>query len=235
MSDQIVLHANKREEQGKGASRRLRKQGLVPAVIYGAGKEPKMISVDHNKLLRYEMDESFFSSILKVEIDGGDEENVIIRDYQRDPVKPFVLHLDLLRIKMSEKMNTTTPLHFIGDADAVGIKAGGVLQRLITEVDILCMPADLPEAIEVDVSALDIGDSLHLSQIVMPEGVELAAMIQMGEADEEDKATMDLGIVSIQAPRAEVEEIDEGETEAEGDDSEANSDSSDDANGDKTT
>ena len=234
MSDQIVLHAKKREEQGKGASRRLRKQGQVPTIIYGAGKEPKMISLDHNKLLRYEMDESFFSSILKVEIDGGDEENVIIRDYQRDPVKPFVLHVDLLRIKMSEKMHTTTPLHFVGDEEAAGIKAGGILQRLITEVDILCMPADLPEAIEVDVSALDIGDSLHLSQIVMPEGVELAAMIQMDEADEEDKATMDLGIVSIQAPRAEVEEIDEEAAGAEGDDSAADSDSSDDAaDGDK--
>ena len=97
MSDQIVLHAKKREQQGKGASRRLRKQGLVPTIIYGGGKEPKMISLDHNKLLRYEMDESFFSSILKVEIDGGDEENVIIRDYQRDPVKPFILQGEVLR------------------------------------------------------------------------------------------------------------------------------------------
>ena len=223
MSDQIVLHAKKREEQGKGASRRLRKEGLVPTIIYGAGKEPKMISLNHNKLLKYELEESFFSSILKVEIDGGDEENVIIRDYQRDPVKPFILHVDLLRIKMSEKMHTSTPLHFIGDEDAVGIKAGGILQRLINEVDILCMPADLPEAIEVDVSALDIGESLHLSQIVLPEGVELAAMIQMEEAEEEEKATMDLGIVSIQAPRAEVEVE---ETAAEGEDS-AVSDSSD--------
>ncbi len=205
MSDQIVLHAKKREEQGKGASRRLRKEGLVPTIIYGAGKEPKMISLDHNKLLRYEMDDSFFSSILKVEIDGGDEENVIIRDYQRDPVKPFILHVDLLRIRMSEKMHTTTPLTFVGDEDSVGVKAGGLLQRLISEVDILCMPADLPESIEVDVSGLDIGDSIHLSQIKMPEGVELAAMIQMDEADDEHKADLDLGVIAIHAPRAEAE------------------------------
>ncbi len=205
MSDQIVLHAKKREEQGKGASRRLRKEGLVPTIIYGAGKEPKMISLDHNKLLRYEMDDSFFSSILKVEIDGGDEENVIIRDYQRDPVKPFILHVDLLRIKMSEKMHTTTPLTFVGDENSVGVKAGGSLQRLISEVDILCMPADLPESIEIDVSALDIGDSIHLSQIKMPEGVELAAMIQMDEADDDHKADLDLGVVAIHAPRTEAE------------------------------
>ncbi len=230
MSDQIVLHAKKREEQGKGASRRLRKEGQVPTIIYGAGKEPKMISLDHNKLLRFEMDESFFSSILKVEIEGSDEENVIIRDYQRDPVKPFILHVDLLRIKMSEKMQTSTPLHFVGDEEAVGIKAGGLLQRLITEVEIACMPADLPEAIEVDVSALDIGDSIHLSQITMPEGVELVAMIQMEEADEENKADMDLGVVSIQAPRAEEVESEEVEAADAGDDSaESGDDKADDA------
>jgi large subunit ribosomal protein L25 len=211
MSDQIVLHAKKREEQGKGASRRLRKEGQVPTIIYGAGKEPKMISLDHNKLLRYEMDDSFFSSILKVEIDGGDEENVIIRDYQRDPVKPKILHVDLLRIKMSEKMHTSTPLNFIGDENSVGVKAGGVLQRLVNEVDIACMPGDLPESIDVDVSALDIGDSIHLSQLVMPEGVELLAMIQMDEADDEHKSELDLGVVSIQAPRAVTTDSEESE------------------------
>ncbi len=230
MSDQIVLHAKAREEQGKGASRRLRKEGLVPTIIYGAGKEPKMISLNHNKLLRHEMDESFFSSILKVEIDGGDEENVIIRDYQRDPVKPFILHVDLLRIKMSEKMQTSTPLHFIGDEDAVGIKEGGILQRLITEIEIICMPGDLPEAIEVDVAALDIGDSIHLSQIIMPKGVELVAMMQMEEAEEEHKAEMDLGVVSIQAPRAEVEPE---ETEVDDEAAASDDDSSEDGKADK--
>ena len=230
MSEQIVLHAKAREEQGKGASRRLRREGLVPAIIYGAGKEPRMIALDHNKLLRYEMDESFFSSILRVEIDGGDEENVIIRDYHRDPVKPKILHLDLLRIKMSEKMHTSTPLHFIGDEEAVGVKAGGVLQRLINEIEIACMPGDLPEAIEVDVSDLDIGDAIHLSQIKMPEGVELLAMVQMDEADDEHKAELDLGVVAIQAPRAETESTEEESAATEeGSDSEGDASSGDDA------
>lgn len=210
MSDQIVLHAKKREEQGKGASRRLRKEGLVPTIIYGAGKEPKMISLEHSKLLRYEMEDSFFSSILKVEINGGDEENVIIRDYQRDPVKPKILHVDLLRIKMSEKMQTSVPLHFIGEEDAVGVKAGGIVQRIITEVDISCMPADLPEAIEVDISTLDVADSIHLSQLVMPEGVELLAMLQIDEAENEHKSELDLGVVSIQVTRAGSDEDEEG-------------------------
>lgn len=201
MSEQIVLHAKSREEQGKGASRRLRREGLVPTIIYGAGKEPKMISLDHSKLLRYEMEESFFSSILKVEIDGGDEENVLIRDYQRDPVKPKILHVDLLRVKMSEKLHTTVPLHFINDDVAPGVKEGGIMQRLFTEVEVVCLPANLPEAIEVDVSALNIGDAIHLSQITMPEGVELFALIQLEEADEEHKADMDQAVVSIAATR----------------------------------
>lgn len=202
MSEQIVLHAKSREAQGKGASRRLRKEGLVPAIIYGAGKEPRMISLDHSKLLRYEMEESFFSSILRLEIDGGEEENVLIRDYQRDPVKPKVLHVDLLRVKMSEKLHTTVPLHFLGDDVAPGVKAGGILQRLVTEVEIVCLPSDLPEAIDVDVSALEMGHSVHLSELKAPEGVELFAVTQLEEADEEHKAEMDLAVVSITAPRA---------------------------------
>ncbi len=224
MSEQIVLHAKTREQQGKGASRRLRKEGQVPAIIYGAGKEPKTVSLEHSKLLRYEMEESFFSSILKVEIDGGEEENVIIRDYQRDPVKPKILHVDLLRIKMSESMQTSVPLHFVGEDLAPGIKAGGILQRQINEVEITCMPGNLPEAIEVDVSGLEIGDAVHLTQIAMPEGVELLALQHMEEADDEHKAEMDLGVVSIQAPRAETEtEVeDAGEESA---DSESGTDS----------
>lgn len=201
MSDQIVLHAKKREEQGKGASRRLRKEGLVPAIIYGAGKEPTMIALQHSKLLRYEQEESFFSSILKVEIDGGAEENVLLRDYQRDPVKPKVLHVDLLRVNMSEKIHTTVPLHFTNDDVCAGAKEGGIMQRLIAEVDIVCMPSNLPEYIEVDVIDLEVGESLHLSDIKVPEGVELMDMIHMEEADEEHKASLDLAIVSVQAPR----------------------------------
>ncbi len=227
MSEQIVLHARARTEQGKGASRRLRKEGLVPAIIYGAGKEPKMISLEHSKLLRYELEESFFSSILKVEIDGGAEENVIIRDYQRDPVKPKVLHVDLLRIKMSESMQTSVPLHFVGEDVSPGIKAGGILQRQINEIEIACMPGKLPEAIDVDVSSLEIGDSIHLSQIVMPEGVELLALQHMEDADEEHKAEMDLGVVSIQAPRAASEsaEAEEGGAETDtGSDAESTGD-----------
>ncbi|MCK5726465.1 MAG: 50S ribosomal protein L25 [Thiotrichaceae bacterium] len=99
MSNAVVLHAKSREAQGKGASRRLRKEGLVPAIIYGAGKEPKMVALDHNKLLQHERNESFFTTTIQVETDGGDSENVIVRDYHRDPVKPKVLHLDLMRVK----------------------------------------------------------------------------------------------------------------------------------------
>ncbi|CAA6814660.1 MAG: LSU ribosomal protein L25p [uncultured Thiotrichaceae bacterium] len=211
MSDQIVLHAKKREEQGKGASRRLRKEGLVPAIIYGAGKEPSMIALQHSKLLRYEQEDSFFASILKVEIDGGDEENVLIRDYQRDPVKPKILHIDLLRVNMAEKIHTSVPLHFINDEMSVGVKEGGIMQRLIVEVDIVCLPTALPEYIEVDVSDLDIGGSIHISDIKAPEGVELMDMVHMEEADDEHKSSLDLAIVSVQAPRgASTADEDEG-------------------------
>ena len=207
MSESIVLHAKSRDQQGKGASRRLRKEGKVPTIIYGAGQEPRMVSLEHHKLLRFEQEESFFSSILKVDIDGSDEENVIIRDYQRDPVKPRILHVDLLRINMSEKLHTTVPLHFEGDDACPGIKEGGALQRLITEADIICLPTDLPEALVVDISAMGIGDSLHLSNIALPEGIELVVFSQIDDdATEEERAEVDYAVANMTAPRTEEEE-----------------------------
>jgi len=228
MSDQVILHAKSREAKGKGASRRLRKSGQVPAIIYGAGQEPRMISIDHNKLLKYELDDSFFSSILKIDIDGGDTENVLIRDYHRDPVKPKILHLDFLRVNMKEKLSTTVPVHFVGDENAPGIIEGGSLQRLVSELDIMCLPDDLPEFIEIDVSELTIGSSIRMAEVKAPEGVEIYAQVQMAEADAEQSDEMNLGLVSIAAPTVEVEEESASEVEAEGETAAADADKKDD-------
>ncbi|HHL18433.1 MAG TPA: 50S ribosomal protein L25/general stress protein Ctc [Thiothrix sp.] len=201
MSENIVLHAQTRVEQGKGASRRLRKAGLVPAIIYGAGQEPKMVTLDHSKLLRYEQDESFFASVLKVDIDGANKENVIIRDYQRDPVKPKVLHVDLMRINMSEKLHTSVPLHYEGDAVSPAGKEGALLQRFITEVEVICLPADLPEAIVVDMSAIEVGHAVHLFDIKLPENVELAVSAQVEDMNDEECEAMNLAIASMVMPK----------------------------------
>ena len=197
MSESIVLHAQARVEQGKGASRRLRKAGLVPAIIYGAGQEPKMVSLDHSKLLRYEQDESFFASVLKVDIDGTNQENVIIRDYQRDPVKPKVLHVDLMRINMAEKLHTFIPLHYEDEELSPAGKEGALLQRFITEVEIICLPADLPEAIVVDMSTMEMGQALHLFDIKLPDNVELAVSTQVEDMDAEERESMNLAIASM--------------------------------------
>lgn len=201
MSENIVLHAQARVEQGKGASRRLRRAGQVPAIIYGAGQEPKMVTLEHSKLLRYEQEESFFASVLKVDIDGGSEENVIIRDYQRHPVKPKVLHVDLMRINMAEKLHTSVPLHYEGEDVSPAGKEGALLQRFITEIEIICLPGNLPEAIVVDLSAMEIGDAMHLFDITLPENVELAIAAQIEDMDDEEREAMNLAIASMTMPK----------------------------------
>ena len=205
MADTLTIIAQSRSDSGKGASRRLRRTGLVPGIIYGTGSDPQSISVQHNELAHQLENEAFYSSILSVEIDGK-AQKVVLKNLQRHPARPFIMHLDLLRISGKEVIKMSVPLHFLGEETAPGVKEGGTASHHFTEVEVSCLPADLPEYIDVDVSAMDIGDAIHLSQIKLPEGVELP-VLALGEDH-------DMAVVAILAARVEVEEELEDVTEA---------------------
>jgi large subunit ribosomal protein L25 len=202
MSDLFNIQAVARSDKGKGASRRLRREGLVPGVIYGGGKEPEMISTLHNKLLQHLEHEAFYSSIVNVEVDGKIQ-RVILKDLQRHPAKPFVLHFDLLRVADTDRIKMNVPLHFIGEEEAPGIKAGGTVSHALVDLEIICEAQNLPEYIEVDVSGMDVGDMLHLSDIKLPEGVEVVALSH-GDSHDHDEL-----VVTIHAKVSVTEETEE--------------------------
>lgn len=205
MSDSNTISADTRDEQGTGASRRLRRAGKVPAILYGAGKDTVKLTIDHDEIYHDLEKESFHSSILNVEVDGKGE-RAILRDVQMHPYKPIVMHIDLQRVSASDKIHMNVPFHFTGGEDAPGVKLeGGIISHLMTELDISCLPDDLPEYIEVDVSGLKLGESIHISEITLPKGVESTSAAHGGD---------DLAIVTCAAVRgsqAEEEEIVEEE------------------------
>ncbi len=213
MSEEFNLIAEMRDDQGKGASRRLRRQGKVPAVIYGAGRDPRNLMFDHNKVLRQLEDPSFYSSILNVKV-GEKSRAAIVKDIQRHPSKKQIIHIDLQRIVEDEQIKMQIPIHYLGEEDAVGVKiGGGTVTKIMTELEISCLPKDLPEFLEVDISELELDQMLNVSDISLPEGVEISDIIK-----EQDQA-----IVSIQ----EIKEIIEEEIEDEDSESDGESEGSD--------
>lgn len=211
MSTGFELTAVSRNDLGKSATRRLRKENKVPAVVYGAGSEPVSITLGHNELLHSTENEAFFSHILSLSIDGK-AENVVIKDLQRHPSRAILMHADFLRVDMNEKLKVHVPLHFIGEEVAPGVKQGGVVTHELVDIEIECLPKDLPEFIEVDLTEVDLGGSLHLSDIKMPEGVASVALIHG-----------DLQVASIQANRAALvdeEKSEEASSEVSTDDAE---------------
>jgi large subunit ribosomal protein L25 len=215
MAISFELNAEPRNDTGKGASRRLRHAGKVPAIMYGGGKDPESLSLSHNEVLRNLEHEAFYSHILTVK-SGGTETQAILRDLQRHPSKPVVMHMDLQRISATEKLKTHAPIHFIGEDVAPGVKAGGLVSHDLTEVSIECLPKDLPEYIEVDVSGLDIGDSIHLSGLKVPEGVTL---IDLARGDDHDSTVVSVHVKRVVEeeeiePTAEAEQAAEGDEEA---------------------
>ena len=185
------------EQQGKGASRRLRKQNLVPAIIYGGDAEPTSIAIKSNELVKALEFEAFFSHILTINVDG-ETHQAVIKDLQRHPAKGFPMHADFQRIVKGQKITMNVPMHFAGREDAPGTKEGGVLSTLISDVEISCIPSLLPEYLEIDVSGMAIGDLFRLSDIKLPEGVVI------NELELEDGH--DRTIVNMQPPT--VEEVD---------------------------
>ena len=180
MSVNFNVIAQPRALSGKGASRRLRRTGLVPAIVYGAHLEPEMISVSHNELLKHLEHEAFYSHVLDLKI-GDVASKVVLKDMQRHPAKPFILHVDFMRISQDEKLRMVVPIHFINEEKSKCIKGGGQASHKITEVEVLCLPKDLPEFIAVDMAEMDVGDVVHLSELLLPAGVELA---HVTDADE---------------------------------------------------
>ena len=175
----IEIKADKRSVQGTGASRRLRRESKVPGVVYGAGKEATAIQLDHKDLWFKLKTEAFHASILDMEI-GSDKSQVLLRDYQMHPFKPLILHADFQRVAADRKIHMRVPLHFINEATSPGVKvAGGLVEHVMKELEISCLPKDLPEYLEVDLGNLQAGHSLHLSSIKLPPGVE--AIVPKGE------------------------------------------------------
>jgi large subunit ribosomal protein L25 len=209
MAISFELNAEPRTDTGKGASRRLRHAGKIPAIMYGGNKDPEALTLDHNEVIRNLEHEAFYSHILTIRV-GGSDTRAVLRDLQRHPSKPFVQHMDLQRVSETEKIRMHVPLHFLGEEGAPGVKAGGMVSHEIIEVEVECLPKDLPEYIEVDISGMDVGDSLHLSDLRMPQGAVLLELAR-GEGH-------DLGVVSIHAKRGteEVEEEAAPEAAAEG-------------------
>ena len=166
------LNASKRELQGSGASRRLRRANKVPGIIYGGTAAPALIELDHNDILLALRKEAFHSSVLSLNINGT-VETVLLRDSQMHPYKPLVLHVDFLRVDATHAIHQKVPLHFVNTDIAVGVKlSGGVVSHAMNEVDVACMPQDLPAFIEVDLKDLEGGQTLHVSQLSYPKGVK---------------------------------------------------------------
>jgi large subunit ribosomal protein L25 len=189
---QIEISADKRELQGKGASRRLRGSGKVPGIIYGGENLAQPIELDHNDLYHQLKLEAFHASILTMSVEGQ-KEKVLLRDIQMHPFKAQVLHIDFQRVDPNKKIHMKVPLHFINEDIAPGVKlAGGLVSHVLTELDVSCLPKDLPEFISVDVGELAAGNTIHLSNLQLPEGVEIPLLMK-GE---------DLPVATIAIPRA---------------------------------
>jgi len=185
------LSAEPRNDQGKGASRRLRHSGKVPAILYGAHVEPTRLSLEHHKLMALVADEKFYSSIISIKV-GGQQQPAVVKDVQMHPARNAVLHVDLQRVLENEKIRLYVPIHFKGEAAAPGVKTqGGVVSHHMADLEVVCLPKDLPEYIELDLSGMNLNDSLYVSDIKMGPGVTISALAHGANPP----------VVSIHAPR----------------------------------
>ena len=191
MSNELyTLEAEVREVLGTGASRRLRHANKVPAILYGAGKDAVALTLDHNKVIKAQEDEGFYTHILTLNI-GGESVEAILKDIQRHPFKPKVTHLDFQRVDAAHKIHTKVPVHFINEEAAT--KGGNTIAHHVTEIEITCLPAQLPEFVEVDVAALEVGATVHLSDVALPAGV---VSVELAKGEGHDQA-----VVTLNAPK----------------------------------
>lgn len=208
----ITINTETRTDMGKGASRRLRHEEKMPAIIYGGSKKPVSLTILTKNIRAHLGDELFFSQVLELSIDGKKTEKVVLRDIQYHPYKVDPMHVDFQRVSAKQKMHFHVALHFTGEEAAPGAKHGGLVSHVLHEVEVECLAKNIPEYIEVDMSSMDMGDSLHLTDLVLPKGVELLAL----KHDEDHNEV----VVAIHAPRGIADEDDaavEGDAAAEGD------------------
>ncbi len=204
----LELNATLREDMGKGASRRLRHANLLPAIIYGAGKDPVSITLLQKDVQHKLPDEHFYSQVMSLVVEGK-AEDVLLRDIQHHPYKQEVMHMDFIRVIANKVVNVFSQLHFIGEEESPGVKTeGGVISHVMTEVEIECLPKDIPEHIKVDLSEMHVGDIVHLSNLELPEGVTLVAF-KHEIAEGEEESDFDLAVATMHLRKVEVEEDEE--------------------------
>jgi large subunit ribosomal protein L25 len=221
MSEAFIVVAETRVDEGKGASRRLRRlEGKMPAVIYGIDQEAQSLTLIRKDFEYMLENEACFSSILEVQVDGKSQ-NAIIKDIQRHPAKGFPMHADFLRVRMDQAIKVNVPLHFINEEQCTGVKlGGGMIQKQATDIEIQCLPKDLPEYLEVDMLEVELGGIVHLSDITLPEGA-IATALELGDDH-------DLAIASVIAPRGiKDDDEDEASADAEGDSESSDEDAAD--------
>ena len=196
--NEFEVVAQPRAALGTNANRRLRRSGQIPANLYGGGKDPTPLSLEENRIRKQIENEAFAAHILTVKVEG-EESQAVLKSVHRDPVTNRVIHMDFQRISARSEIHMHVPLHFVNEEDCPGKRAGGIVTHLLVEVEVGCLPKDLPEYVEVDMASLDVGDSVHLSELALPEGVHLMALAHNPDNDQP--------VVSVQPPqKLEVEE-----------------------------
>jgi large subunit ribosomal protein L25 len=220
MSQKIEINAEVRSDVGKGASRRLRRSGdQIPGIIYGAEDDPVNLTLSTNELTKAMQSEAFFSQILNVKFDGKSQQ-AVLRDMQRNPATEKVLHVDFMRVSANKPIQVSVPLHFVSEDKCKGVRlGGGSISHTMNEVEISCLPGDLPEFIEVFMAELDVGEIIHLSDLALPQGVSIVAL-----SHDDDRA-----VASVIMPRGASEEEEEMEAAAEGEAAAAGGEEADDA------
>lgn len=202
------LDASVRTDLGKGASRRLRREDKLPGIIYGGEEAPVSITLDHNKVNNSADFEAFYSHVLEINLDGKVVE-VLVKDMQRHPFKPKITHIDFQRVIAGQDVHTNVPLHFVNEEKSAAVKAGGIAEHHVTEIEVTCLPKNLPEFIEVDMAGVEMGQTLHLSDLTLPAGVSSVELAKNDEAH-------DLAVVTVKpAPKAADAEEDREEAASE--------------------
>jgi len=198
MTVNYEFSAEKREQKGTSAARRVRRDLGIPAVIYGGHADVELLTLNHQEVEKKLLDEGYYSHVLSINIQGQKPQQAILKAMHRHPSKSRILHMDFMRVTAGEKLKASVPVHLINEDKCVGVKTGGgTVLHNITELEVVCLPSNLPEYIEVDVLDLNVGDAIHLTQVKMPENVEIEALTHGDEHDH------DQIVVSITAPRVE--------------------------------
>jgi len=203
-TDTIHLNAALRSDSGKGASRRLRREGLVPAIVYGGERKPAMITIPHNEFIHELENETIYTQVIELRV-GDKKQEVILRDLQRHPFKNKLMHADFFRIDQNTPIKVVVPVHVANAEDCVGVKMdGGMMTQLVTEIEIIALPKDLPEYLEVDAENLHLGETLHLTDIQMPEGVQIVSLTYLEDIEDIEHDDHNVGVLSVVKTREEV-------------------------------